>query len=173
MRRERDPAGRREPPRFEDVADPDFQRRWITERRLDGDQVDRAFHHGFDARGRFADRPFGEVEAYLRESWEGMGTSAAWEDVRDIVRSGYERYKAAGFDGTIDLGPEALERFPISNVSGSILRGGTMDERPFLGNAEPTPDFEGEGGPPVGGEETSGADDANGGEAGDVNPSPA
>jgi len=45
-----------------------------------------------------------------------------------------------------------------------------MDERPFLGNAEPTPDFEGEGGPPVGGEETSGADDAQSGEAGGVNP---
>jgi len=152
MGREKDPAGRRKPLRYEEVADPDFQRRWIARRELDGEQVDLAFHHGFDARERFADRPFAEVEAYLRESWDGMGTAVGWEDVRDIVRSGYEHYKGAGFDGSIDLGPEALDRFPIRNVSGSTLRSGTMDDRPFLGAAAPTPEFEGEGGPPVGGE---------------------
>lgn len=167
MGRDRDPAGGRRPPRFEDVADPDFQRRWITGRKLDGAQVDLAFHHGFDARERFADRPFREVEEYLRESWEGMGTAVAWDEVRDIVRSGYERYKAAGFDGSIDLGPEALDRFPIRNVSGSILRGGSMDDRPFLGAATPAPEFEGEGGRPVGGE---GGDGAEGGGPGDVSP---
>lgn len=170
MARERDPAGPGQPPRYEDVADPDFQERWITERELSGDQVDRAFRHGFDARDRFADRPFDEVEAYLRESWVGMGTAVAWADVRDIVRSGYERYKGAGFDRSIDLGPEALDRFPVTNTSGSILRGGPMDERPFLGAAERTPDFEGEGGPPVGGH--GGGDGAEDGGAAGVSSPP-
>src|SRR5690606_40066606 len=64
-------------------------------------------------------------------------------------------------------GPEALDRFPIRNVSGSILRGGSMDDRPFLGAATPAPEFEGEGGPPVGGE---GGDGAEGGGPGDVSP---
>jgi len=165
MARESDPAGGRDRLRYGDAAEPDFQRRWIDARTLPGDEVERAFRHGFDARGRFADRPFGEVEAYLRESWRGMGAPSAWSDVRDIVRSGYEHYKAAGFDGSIDPGPEALDRFPITNVTGSTLQGGSMDERPFLGAAERTPEFEGEGGPPVGGE--GGADGDGAGASGD------
>src|SRR5690606_30399999 len=129
MGRDRDPAGGRRPPRFEDVADPDFPRRRITGRKPAGAKVDLEFPRAFDAREPFADRPFRGVEEYRRESWEGMGTAVAWDEVRDSVRSGYERYKAAGFDGSIDLGPEALDRFPIRNVSGSILRGGSMDDR--------------------------------------------
>src|SRR5690606_29068912 len=78
MARESDPAGGRDRLRYGDAAEPDFQRRWIDARTLPGDEVERAFRHGFDARGRFADRPFGEVEAYLRESWRGMGAPSAW-----------------------------------------------------------------------------------------------
>jgi hypothetical protein len=167
MARKRKSARGPAPLRFEESADPDFQRRWIEARKLDGEEVNRAFRHGFDARGRFADRPFREVEAYLRESWEGMGARVPWADVRDLVRSGYERYKGAGFDGSIDLGPEALDRFIIRNVTGSTLRGGTMGDRTFLGAAEPTPEFEGEGGPPVGGD--GGGRDAGSG----VSPPPA
>lgn len=77
--------------RYEDI-EPGFQRRWREARHLSGEQVDRAFRHGFDARDRFADRPFREVADYLRESWSGMAPETAWSDVADIVRSGYERH---------------------------------------------------------------------------------
>lgn len=97
--------------RYEEVAE-GFQREWLDRRQLTEEQVEQAFLHGLGAYDRFADRPFREVEPYLRESWEGMGTSAAWETVADIVRTGYERYRAAPLDEAADPGPEAADRAP-------------------------------------------------------------
>lgn len=147
------PADEREtsserPLRFEGVTDPDFQREWIEARNLTGDQVERAFTHGLAARERFAERPFREVEGYLRESWEALGSPAPWDQVFDIVQSGYDRARAAPLPVAADLPPEALDRFAERTLGGSSL-GGRLGERNFLGAAEPVSDYEGEGGPPV------------------------
>lgn len=136
------------PLRFEGEIDPDFQREWIEARHLTGDQVERAFTHGLAARDRFAERPFREVERYLRESWEALGDPAPWDQVFDIVQSGYERARAAPLQVAADLPPEALDRFAERTLGGSSL-GGRLAERFFLGAAEPVSDYEGEGGPPV------------------------
>ncbi|HEX6938961.1 MAG TPA: hypothetical protein VF158_06075 [Longimicrobiales bacterium] len=139
--------------RYEEIDDPQFQRKWMEARHLDGVQVEAAFRHGFDSRGRFADRPFHEIEHYLRESWEGMGPPAPWDEVVGIVRSGYERYKGAGFGRLTDEVDEALGHLPdLETIAGSRI-GGVMGDRPMLGAAEPVPEFDGEGGPPVGGHE--------------------
>lgn len=151
--------------RYQEIEDPDFQRKWLEARDLDGEQVEAAFRHGFDSRGRFADRPFHEVEHYLRESWEGMGPPAPWDEVVGIIRSGYEHYKGDAF-GLVEEVDEALRHFPdVETVAGSRI-GGTMGDRPLLGAAEPTPEFEGEGGPPVGGHELH--EDRPAGEDGEV-----
>src|SRR5512135_434795 len=83
--------------RYEPDGDPEFQRRWTEARHLSGEQVDAAWRHGFDARDRFADRPFDEVRGWLQESWCAMGEPAPWSEIEDLVRSGYERYRGAGF----------------------------------------------------------------------------
>jgi hypothetical protein len=145
---ERVPGGDERPLRFEEVADREFQRRWQEARQLSGDQVDQAFAHGLAARERFAERPFREVEDYLRESWEALGSPAPWNEVYDIVESGYDRARAAPLEVAADLPPEALERFADRTTGGSTL-GGQLGQRSFLGGSEPVSDYEGEGGPPV------------------------
>lgn len=135
--------------RFDDTDDPHFQQRWAEARHLTEEQVELAFRHGLDSRDRFADRPFHEVEQYLRQSWEGMGPAAAWDQVQDIIRSGYERYRAADLSVAAELGPDALHHFPDQRTQGGSVLGGSMGERPQLGAAEPVSDYEGEGGPPV------------------------
>ncbi len=142
--------------RYEDIPDPRFQQHWIEARDLTGDQVDAAFRHGFDARNRFAERPFREIESYLRESWEGIGAPAPWDDVVEIIRSGYERYKGANLGPPTEEVDEALEHFPDQETIGGSRIGGVMGDRPLLGAAEPVADFDGEGGPPVGGHELDG-----------------
>src|SRR5690554_6406083 len=139
--------------RYEEIEDPQFQRKWMEARDLDGDQVEAAFRHGLDSRGRFGDRQLREVEHYLRESWEGMGPPALWDEVVGIIRSGYENYKGAGFGRMIEEVDEALEHFPDMETIAGTRIGGTMGERPLLGASEPVPDFDGEGGPLVGGHE--------------------
>lgn len=150
--------------RFDEDLDPDFQRQWLAARDLSWDQVESAFTHGLFGADRFADRPFDEVRDYLRESWEGMGAPAVWRDVEDIVRSGYDLGNAGAPEAgpSTELTPEALERFP-SRTAGGSAKAGTMGEQTELGDAERAPEFEGEGGEPVGGHE-----DAAGG--GDVEP---
>jgi hypothetical protein len=148
--------------RYEEIEDPRFQAKWRAARDLDGEQVEAAFRHGFDARDRFGERPFREVVDYLRESWEGMGAPAPWDEVVGIVESGYERYRAEGFGPMIEEAAEALERFPTRTIGGSTT-GGTMGERFHLGAAEPVSDYDGEGGPPVGGEEEAGDGGPEGG----------
>jgi hypothetical protein len=156
--------GRERRLRYEEIEDPRFQQKWLEARKLDGDQVEAAFRHGFDSRGRFGDRPFHEVEHYLRESWEGMGPPAPWDEVVGIVQSGYEHYKGAGFGRIVEQVDEALTHFPdVETVAGSMI-GGTMGDRPHLGAAEPVPDFEDEGGPPVGGHELEDRSDEEAGE---------
>ncbi|HLU25153.1 MAG TPA: hypothetical protein VKZ58_05560 [Longimicrobiales bacterium] len=161
MSSEKKRAGQRPGPRRTEPADPGFQKRWVDTPRLGAEQLDAAFRHGFDSRVRFADRPFHEVEHYLRESWEGMGRPEPWAEVCDVVRSGYERYKGAGFAPSTDLGPEALDRFTRFTAGGSAIGGGTLGERPLLGASAPVSDFDGEGGPPVGGEEEAGTEETD------------
>ncbi|MFW6080202.1 MAG: hypothetical protein ACODAE_11315 [Gemmatimonadota bacterium] len=141
--------------RYEPDLDRDFQRRWLAARDLSWDQVEAAFRHGLLSSDRFAERPFDEVADYLRESWNGMGPAAAWDDVADIVRSGYELGNAGEPEDSprTELTPEALERF-ASRTTGGSAKGGTMGERPAMGGAEPASEFEGEGGEPVGGRES-------------------
>lgn len=139
--------------RYEEIEDPQFQRAWLEARQLDGEQVDAAFRHGFDARDRFAERPFQEVEDYLRESWNGMGPPAPWDEAVGLIRAGYELYKGAGFGRSAESVDEALEHFPTEETIGGSIVGGRMGDRPILGAAEPVADFDGEGGPPVGGHE--------------------
>lgn len=149
MQGENTDNGSERPLRYEEIEDPEFQKKWTEARHLSGEEVELAFRHGFDSRERFAERPFDEVEGYLRESWDAMAPPAAWDEVSDIVRSGYERYKGgAGFESSTENAADALERFPYRTIGGSTL-GGTMGERSFLGGAEPVSDYDGEGGPPV------------------------
>lgn len=91
-----------------------------------GEPVERGFRHGFEARDRFADRPFDEVEEYLRSSWESMQAGAEWDEVRSAVRSGYENYKGADLPSSAELPPEAELRFPEQNVNGSHVAGGNV-----------------------------------------------
>lgn len=144
-------GGARRGLRYDDLSDADFQGEWIRARKLEWGEVELAFRHGFDASGRFADRPFHEVADYLRESWEAMAPAAAWDRVDDIVRAGYERYKGAGFGASAERVPEARKHFP-QRTSGGSATGGVMGERTFFGGAQPVGDLGGEGGPPVGGE---------------------
>jgi hypothetical protein len=111
-----------------DVTDPEFQRRWLEARRLDWDQVERAVRHGIDAVPRFADRPFDEVREWLHSSWAAMGTGVAWDDVADLVRSGYERFGRAGSDELELLEGDALRSFAIRTIGGSALDGGPAAE---------------------------------------------
>lgn len=149
MAGEKRDAGARPRLRYEEIEDPEFQKKWENARHLKWDQVELAFRHGFDARDRFAERPFEEVVEYLRQSWEAMGPPVPWEKVSDIVRSGYDRYLGGAQTSIIgEEVAEALEHFPDRNMSGSTT-GGRMGERFFLGAAEPVSEYEGEGGPPV------------------------
>lgn len=129
------------PLRYENEdEDPDFQREWLDARHLSWEQVERAWRHGFDARDRFADRPFDEVRDWLRESWRGLGAPAPWEKVEDIIRSGYDRYKGAGFGPSTDSAAEALEHFKQRTIGGSVLDGGVLGERSQQGDTRGEPE---------------------------------
>ncbi len=138
MSAERDDGPER-PLRYGMEIDREFQRRWAEARHLTGEQVDTAWRHGFDARDRFADRPFDEVRAWLQESWRGMGEPAPWGEVEDLVRSGYERYQGAGF-GLTDPATEAIGRFRRHTEGGSVTGGGTLGERPQQGDTRREPE---------------------------------
>lgn len=120
-----------------DPADSGFNEGWRSSHGLTGEQVDEAFRHGFDARDRFAERPFREVSEYLRESWVASGRTAHWDDVADIVRGGYERYKGAGLNYAADPGTEAIDRFQLRTSGGSVTGGGRLGDESHLGAAEP------------------------------------
>lgn len=113
--------------RYDEGADPEFQKRWAEARQLTGEQVGAAWRHGFDARDRFADRSFDEVREWLQESWRGMGEPAPWSEVEDIIRSGYERYRGAGF-GIVDPATEALHRFQQHSIGGSDMTDGPLGD---------------------------------------------
>jgi len=119
---------RRQRLRYDVDLDPEFQRHWMEARNLTGDQVDAAWRHGFDARDRFADRSFAEVREWLQESWRGMGEPAPWREVEDIVRSGYERHRGAGFGSSTDPAAEALGHFQQHTVEGSDMGGAPPGE---------------------------------------------
>lgn len=116
----------------------EFQKRYLEARHLTSEQMDLAIRHGLEAQTRFADRPFEEVDHYLRESWNGMGPPAPWDDVADIIRSAYEWQRAAGVDRSIWLGEDAASRFIRRTIGGSGT-GGVMGDSPPLGGAERTP----------------------------------
>lgn len=139
---------REERPLRDEIPDPDFQRAWQEARHLTGEEVDRAFEHGLFAQDRFAERPFREVEAYLRESWEAMGIPTPWEEVSDIVESGYELDRAAPLEAIAESAPEARDRFTKRTAGGSTI-GGALGHRSHLGASEPVSDYDGESGPPI------------------------
>lgn len=114
--------------RFESDVDPEFQRRWTEARHLSGEQVDAAWRHGFDARDRFADRPFDEVRGWLKESWCAMGEPTPWSEIEDLVRSGYDRYRGAGFGDSTDPATEALARFQQHTIGGSTMGGAPLGD---------------------------------------------
>jgi hypothetical protein len=125
--------------RYFDILDPDFQQRFRDDRQLSGEQVELAVRHGLLAQPRFADRPFREIVEYLRESWEGMGSPAPWDAVKDIVCSAYEWQRAAGVDRSIELGEDALDRFARRTLGGSGT-GGTLGDTTHLGGSAPAAD---------------------------------
>jgi len=126
--------------RYDVDFDPEFQRRWIEAQHLTGVQVDAAWRHGFDARDRFADRPFHEVRDWLRESWHARGEPAPWAEVEDIVRSGYERYRGAAFGASTDPATEALGRFQQHTAGGSDLGGGPPGDSAQQGDTRGEPE---------------------------------
>lgn len=140
--------GADQPLRYDTIRDPEFEKKWRNARHLTGEEVELAFRHGLEAIDRFAERPFSEVEDYLRQSWDAMAPPVPWDQVSDIVQSGYERYKGSEFEPTVDEVSEALARFPHRTIGGTSI-GGVIGERPFLGASEPVSDYDGEGGPPV------------------------
>ncbi len=126
--------------RYDVDFDPEFQRQWMDARHLSGVQVDAAWRHGFEARDRFADRPFNEVRDWLHDSWHAMGEPAPWNDVEDIVRSGYERYKGAGFGSSTDPAHEATARFQRHSLGGSDLGGGPLGDSAQQGDTRGEPE---------------------------------
>ncbi len=126
--------------RYDEGADAEFQKRWAEARHLSGEQVDAAWRHGFEARDRFADRPFGEVRQWLQESWRGMGEPAPWVEIEDIVRSGYERYKGAGFGSSTDPATEALGRFQQHTSGGSDMGGAPLGDSAQQGDSRGQPE---------------------------------
>jgi hypothetical protein len=133
-------AGERRELRYDEGTDADFQRRWAEARHLTGEQVELAWRHGFDARDRFADRPFDEVREWLQESWRGMGEPAPWGEVEDIIRSGYERYKGAGFGSSTDPATEALHHFQQHSLGGSDMTGGPLGDSAQQGDSRGQPE---------------------------------
>ena len=141
-------TGSERPLRYEEIEDPEFQKKWREARHLSGEEVELAFRHGFDcARYDSPNALLGEVEGYLRQSWDAMAPPVDWDQVSDIVRSGYERYKGCGVRAVDQRAPRRCA-FPYRTIGGSSI-GGTMGERSFLGGVEPVSDYNGEGGPPV------------------------
>lgn len=126
--------------RFDEDLDADFQRQWVEARHLSWEQVETAWRHGFDSRDRFADRPFDEVSEYLQESWRGIGEPAPWDQVEDIVRSGYDRFKGAPFESTTELPDDAASHFVEHTQGGSDIGGGVLGDVPQLGDARPEPE---------------------------------
>jgi hypothetical protein len=59
----------------------------------------RAFRHGKRSRGEFDLWTFDEVEAELRRGWMLNGETAAWAEVRDSVRLGFETGGDSGVFG--------------------------------------------------------------------------
>ena len=57
---------------------------------VDSGVLRRGMKFGQEARERYGDRPFAEVEPKLRQTWEQRGASAAWDTVRSAVQLGYE-----------------------------------------------------------------------------------
>lgn len=55
-----------------------------------------AYRYGASARGTYRDRDYADVEPDLRRDYESRyGNDSAWDDVKDAVRHGWERTKAA------------------------------------------------------------------------------
>lgn len=126
--------------RYDVDFDPEFQKHWMEARNLTGEQVDAAWRHGFAARDRFADRSFDEVREWLQESWRGMGEPAPWREVEDIVRSGYERHRGAGFGASTDPASEALGRFQQHSIEGSDMGGASLGDSAQQGDTRAQPE---------------------------------
>lgn len=84
------------------TADPDddaYQAHFATTYAATGRSYDAyapAYQYGADARNTYRDRDYADVESDLRTDYtERYGDDSAWDDVKDAVRHGWERAKAA------------------------------------------------------------------------------
>jgi stress response protein YsnF len=62
----------------------------------DYDYYEPAYRYGYAAAGTYGDRKYDALEGDLRRDYEGRyGDDSAWDDVKDAVRHGWNRAKAA------------------------------------------------------------------------------
>ena len=90
----------------EQIADADFKREMPQFRThydkmyagtdYDYNYYDPAYRYGYAAAGTYGDRDYNSLERDLRTDYEGRyGDDSAWDDVKDAVRHGWNRAKAA------------------------------------------------------------------------------
>ena len=90
----------------EQIADADFKReagqfrthydKAYAATDYDYDYYDPAYRYGYAAAGTYGDRDYTALEGDLRRDYEGRyGDDSAWDDVKDAVRHGWNRAKAA------------------------------------------------------------------------------
>jgi hypothetical protein len=90
--------------RFEDF-DNDFRTDWETRYRNTGFGYERyqpAYRYGYESRGRYQGRNWTEVESDLRTDWQRSHPNDAWEDFKDSIKTGWERFK----EGVRDMGSD-------------------------------------------------------------------
>lgn len=66
----------------------------------DYSEYEPAYRYGAESRGRYAGRNYADVERDLRSDYEGRYGQGAWENVKDAVRTGWERVKDTARDAT-------------------------------------------------------------------------
>jgi|GEM_PF-4653417 len=57
---------------------------------VDSGVLRRGMKFGQQARARFGNRPFPEIEVELKRAWEQRGATVSWESVKAAVRLGYD-----------------------------------------------------------------------------------
>ena len=90
----------------EQIADADFKReagqfrthydKTYASTDYDYDYYDPAYRYGYAAAGTYGDRDYNALQGDLRRDYEDRyGNDSAWDDVKDAVRHGWNRAKAA------------------------------------------------------------------------------
>ncbi len=91
--------------RFEDF-DSEFRSDWQTRHGGAGYGYERyqpAYRYGWEARNRYQDRNWNDVETDLRSDWQRSHPNDAWEDFKDSIRTGWERFKQGARDVGHDI----------------------------------------------------------------------